>query len=850
MKIVHIVSVTCVSVLLSGCLGDLSNARGWQPQQKASGLDKTIYTGAGQKIGIIEPKVSNKDWDQVKGRLEYGIKLSSDGQGGDFKNEKIVKHSTKDADHADMVTSISIGKDYGIAPEAKAIAYQVDTPQVEQHGPDKLDITEIYKHAKDENLVAISNSWGFLPHTTYTGVTGVKEVDSKLTQKGRDLSNAVRSLLYDAKDDDGVLDEQRNPELRMVLCTSYTDAINSGKKIYTGTYDEIIDKDGNVIGEKLNITKTMKRQISAADLQALYDIQCKGGYDSKVSEAAYETHYGKGFIEGLKDDRDNNRDAPIWVWAAGNRADANPVFAGSLPGRFSEIKYFSGKKEITKAECENDKENCQESKIEDYWLAVAAIDNSEDNSNGEIYKRAWYSGRCGKAKKYCLAAVVNGGKHVQPDGKLGDNQGTSAAAPVVAGAMAVVKQMFKGQGKDNRWVRQRILASARHETADGKKLHDVNEKEIVPDKNGYSDEFGRGILRVDLATRSIGPSGLPTSGINLYSAQKFDVRNSFVQSSSVFGDGLSLGFSHVDTFTLDSMGAGFAYNMGDNIRTTAPSNNNTFFDFDKTAYTPKSYPVGNGTIAFIETTAQRFDNLEYTEHNMPFADTTTKPIQLAYRHSDSLSFISRFNAEKPQGEKVDKRAFTTQLSYQKPQQNTIVNIGIHTEQGTVLGASFAGAYGGLGRTHTAYVNRKHVTHKNGWDIRYDATASATTTNGTATRAITNISGLIASSFSVMAHRKTPQGTFGIALYQPLRLERGSMDVTFVNRISGDSYNPDLSYGTQTISPTPSGRQVSLEAYYDFDSTPWTVKTKISKDHGHIRNNNDSTILFKYFLPFR
>ena len=196
------------------------------------------------------------------------------------------------------------------------------------------------------------------------------------------------------------------------------------------------------------------------------------------------------------------------------------------------------------------------------------------------------------------------------------------------------------------------------------------------------------------------------------------------------------------------------------------------------------------------------------------------------------------------------KSTTLQFVYGNPNPtaptSTTYSVGWHTEQGTVLGATFAGAYGGIGRTNTAYVTRSQHQQLGKWQLRYNAVLGASTNNGASGRSVHDISGVLSSSFSMLAKRPTKTGTLGFAIHQPLRVERGDMTVGFVSEVTA---NTQLTYDTKTVGITPSGRQVSVEAYYDFKNSPFAVKTHISKDKHHIKGNDDTTVMVRYFKPF-
>ena len=119
--------------------------------------------------------------------------------------------------------------------------------------------------------------------------------------------------------------------------------------------------------------------------------------------------------------------------------------------------------------------------LRDHVLAVVAL--QEDGS------LASYSSRCGIAKDFCIAAP--GDLLVSADW-VGESdyllfEGTSAAAPVVSGSLAVLRQFFRGQLGNTELV-NRLLATA-------------NRNGIYAD----SDTYGHGLVDLDAATSPVGP---------------------------------------------------------------------------------------------------------------------------------------------------------------------------------------------------------------------------------------------------------------------------------------------------------------------------------------------------------
>ena len=171
----------------------------------------------------------------------------------------------------------------------------------------------------------------------------------------------------------------------------------------------------------------------------------------------------------------------IEVWAAGNESRDRPSSAAALPVR--------------------------EPVVRGHWLAVAAA------AQGQI---ADYSNRCGSlpgdwnpqahGRHYCLTApgllrvaLPNFNPETNPDDADAsfhwENSGTSLAAPLVAGGIALVMERFRRQ-LSNREVALRVVNTANN-------------------RGRYSDSliYGAGLLDLDAATAPVGEVSTGTASL-------------------------------------------------------------------------------------------------------------------------------------------------------------------------------------------------------------------------------------------------------------------------------------------------------------------------------------------------
>ena len=224
----------------------------------------------------------------------------------------------------------------------------------------------------------------------------------------------------------------------------------------------------------------------------------------------------------------------IYVWAAGN-ARGEVHFDGTIEPATS-VEIVAGFP-------------VRIPELRGHSVAVVATDQ-----NGEI---ASFSNRCGIAKEFCLAAPG-----VELTGPLPNTycptgsgdcyfsaSGTSLAAPIVTGGVALLAQYYRDQLGNDEIVRRML------ETADKEGIY------------ADSDVYGQGFLDLDSATRPVGDTRMLT-GQSL-SGPSAPGSLSTVSLGPAFGDALSHGLASSEIASFDELDAPFFRPLNDYIQPNA-----------------------------------------------------------------------------------------------------------------------------------------------------------------------------------------------------------------------------------------------------------------------------------------
>ncbi len=184
--------------------------------------------------------------------------------------------------------------------------------------------------------------------------------------------------------------------------------------------------------------------------------------------------------------------------------------------------------------------------LQGHSIAVVAVDDEGDIAD--------FSNRCGIAADWCLAApgesilmAYDGSTLGLPDPDTGKKSGatpgsgTSAAAPMISGGLAVMKQIFRGQMSSVDLV-TRLFATA--------------------DKNGkFADRaiYGQGMMDLGAAVRPVGRPGVASG--NAVASASISLQQTSLSLGRAFGDGLGHSLAGQEIAAFDSLGAPFWFKL-------------------------------------------------------------------------------------------------------------------------------------------------------------------------------------------------------------------------------------------------------------------------------------------------
>ena len=444
----------------------------------------------------------------------------------------------------------------------------------------------------------------------------------------------------------------------------------------------------------------------------------------------------------------------ILVWAAGNqngdRCNAGvehcvngrieAVSVGILPGLLAYMEELQG-----------------------HSIAVVAL--SPDGG-----KIASFSNRCGIASDFCIAAP---GEEVRfayygPDEEVdgirgyGDGGGTSFAAPMVSGGLAVMKHLFRDQLANEELVSRLFL------TADNTGIY------------ADRDIYGNGRMDLGAATSPVGVLDVPID-TGLATMAHASLNSTGLRFGAAFGDGFGEAFGDGELMALDDFGAPFWYGLDNFAATTdGPAMSARLRTFLGPGSTPGLAVVGGGGGGGGGASGSSAGTLGVT------AGLLRMPTAAANGHlalAEGAVMVSAFEAGG-----LSATAFTTgPLRPFMPATGAAVGwrpdglpvgftAGWISERETMLGTFGQGAFGNLS-AGTAFFGLDGGLDLGSW--RFGANGEFGVVNPAAQGGmIQEISALATSTFAVHASRAFQgRSALHFSLSQPLRVENGWASLT-------------------------------------------------------------------------
>ena len=435
-------------------------------------------------------------------------------------------------------------------------------------------------------------------------------------------------------------------------------------------------------------------------------------------------------------------------------------------------------------------------------LAVVAVGRDSDADGYPDI--ASFSNRCGIAADWCIAAPgvdveiaifgrVNG---VAGQRTIGTGGGTSFAAPMVSGGLAVMKQLFRGQLGSEELV-GRLYATASKE-------------------GPYSDAsvYGQGLLDLGAATSPVGRAMLTTG--RTVGAPGAAVQASGMVSGIAIGDGLARALADQEIVAFDRLGAPFWFGLSGFLeRDPGP----TLAEHLRGLLSAGSEPapgIGHRITA----------GAHWRGGGHPFASDGRHPLQLGFLGTSTLSegghlslaqgamtlslaLRRGFSAAALSTQVVPGRAIVRglALAYRLPGVPAGFHVGWLAERKTLLGSATGGAFGRIA-TDVMFGGIETAFQAGSWRLVGNAEVGAAAPQ-VHEGLITRMSPLTTSAFTLEASRRTSaRDLLTVGLSQPLRVEGGHAALSVP---VGRTPEGEVVHSSLQADLSPSGRQLEVSA---------------------------------------
>ena len=490
-------------------------------------------------------------------------------------------------------------------------------------------------------------------------------------------------------------------------------------------------------------------------------------------------------------------DKTVFVWAAGN-AHGDPCLATD----------FANNPDL----CVNETINAKSVEFMPGWPAriaelrghlISVVAVAPDSDMDGDYEIADFSNRCGIAKDWCIAApgedvrVAYFGPYEGTAGarRNGTGGGTSFAAPVVTGALVVMKDYFRDELYNTDLV-ARLMATA-------------NKSGIYAD----ADVYGQGLLDLAAATSPAGTLSIALDqrvegvGVSLAATG--------LGLGGALGDGLTWALAGKEVAAFDELGAPFWYSLGSLTeiahRPSAGARLRRFMAQAQEGREPIPWHPTLGALEDVD------------------GDGVSAPPRLGFLGTSvlgaaggHLSLAGPALTISAAGERgVSAAAFSTEgLDGQSPVSGATIawrpegalfglRGGWVGEREGLLGSSATGAFGRMAAA-SAFAGVETSEQVGAWHL--GANAEIGTVNASARGGlIGDVSPLTTSAFALHATRTwADAGTLTLSLLQPLRVEAGKVRLSIPIGRTKDGY---VRRSSVTADLVPTGRQIEVAALW-------------------------------------
>ena len=432
--------------------------------------------------------------------------------------------------------------------------------------------------------------------------------------------------------------------------------------------------------------------------------------------------------------------------------------------------------------------------VRGHTIAVVAVDD-----NGDV---APFSNRCGEAARWCLAApgVSMTVANAQTNGVRRGN-GTSYAAPMVTGGLAVMKHRFRDQVPNTDLV-TRLFATA--------------------DKNGkFADQsvYGQGMMDLGKALMPVGEPMVSTGSSVNGAGVTLALTN--LRLGTAMGDGLKQSLAGQQIAAFDSLGAPFWFTLSDLTgMTTGPSS--TLQLHQLMQQDPMVQEMVGQRLTFIP---GRIGGA--VEHDLGYATIrvglreTPNGVKDGHFHlaqdantftlmgDDGVAFTA-FTRAGSQSRVVGLPPTSGAALSWSPFEGTLgFTVAWLRERHSLLGTSSAGAFGTMA-AHSFVSGIETGVDLGAWQL--DTLAEFGTVQANFSQGmVTGMSPLATSAFALSVSRRLLRnGSLRIGLSQPLRVEDGHLALSLpVGRTKGGA----VIRQRRAASLRPSGRQIDVSAQW-------------------------------------